>query len=89
LKRLFSKIGEAAEIIRKPFLFEVVYRSVETMECRISAEGVKSADVVIRPELGECGLFDFYRVKEIIRSGERAAEEALPRIRRALAEKVE
>lgn len=86
-KRLFSKIGKAAEIIRKPFIFNVVLRSVETMECRISAEGVKTADVVIRPELGDCGLFDFHRVKEIIRSGERAAEEALPAIRLALAKK--
>jgi len=57
------------------------------MECRISAESVKQANVVIRPELGSIGLFEFHRVKEIIRAGERAAEEALPAIRTALAKK--
>ena len=35
---------EAAEIIRKPFILEVVYRSVETMECRISAQSVKRSE---------------------------------------------
>lgn len=87
LKRLFRRVSEAAEIIKKPWVFDVVYRSVETMECRISAESVKMADVVIRPKLADYGLFDFHRVKEIIRAGEQAAEEALPAIRQALAEK--
>jgi hypothetical protein len=43
------------------------------------------ADVVIRPRVGPAPSFDFTRIDEFILEGERAAREALPEIKAALA----
>jgi hypothetical protein len=42
-------------------------------------------DVVIRPRVGPAASFDFSRIDEFILEGERAAREALPEIKAALA----
>ena len=41
-------------------------------------------DVLIRPALGPAASFDFSRIDEFVREGERAAREALPEIKAAL-----
>jgi hypothetical protein len=46
---------------------------------------VPLVDVLIRPRVGPASSFDFSRIDEFILEGERAAREALPEIKAALA----
>jgi NTE family protein len=41
-------------------------------------------DVLIAPKVGAIGLIDFHRAEELIRLGRQAADEAMPRIERAI-----
>lgn len=66
--------------------FDIFLRSVD-----ISIIGITEArlqldkpDVVIRPPVGHIGYLEKVDVREVIRLGEQAAEEALPEIHRAL-----
>jgi len=67
-------------------LFGTIVRSVQIMEGRLLRYRLAEAhpEVLIRPEMGPIKVEDFWRVAEVIPAGERAAEEALPAIRRHL-----
>lgn len=67
-------------------LFGVTTRCAEISllwQCEMCAN---QADIVIRPEFGECGMFEEGRFDEVYEAGKRAAKEAIPHIREMLKE---
>lgn len=68
-------------------LFGVATRSAEIKFLLQSESCLTGADVVIRPELGDMGLFDDRHPQHVYEAGRRAAREAIPKILELLAEK--
>ncbi|MGI5853426.1 MAG: patatin-like phospholipase family protein [Bacillota bacterium] len=66
---------------------EVLFKAFEVMGAYINKVQLDSADLVITPNTENIGPAGFYKAAECIAEGERAAEEALPRIRELLAER--
>ncbi|MDA8082528.1 MAG: patatin-like phospholipase family protein [Nitrospiraceae bacterium] len=60
---------------------DTILQSVNIMYSRISAAELSRADVVIRPKVGYIGSAELEKRNEAILEGEKAAYEALPRIR--------
>jgi len=46
----------------------------------------KQADILIRPELGDIGIFDDHMREELYKAGIEAANKALPKIKKKLSE---
>lgn len=65
-------------------IFEVIARSVELMELEILESRIVDADVVIEPDVMSIGPTRLDLAAELILRGERATENALPKIRRLL-----
>lgn len=63
---------------------EVAFHAVTIMSSAIGVLGVKAADVVIHPDVGNVAYDDFTQKKKLIEAGEKAAREALPAIREAI-----
>lgn len=68
-------------------LFGIATRSAEIKFLLQSESCVAGADVVIRPELGDMGLFDDKHFQHVFDAGSKAAKEAIPRIIELLSEK--
>ena len=64
---------------------DTILQSVNIMYSRISAAELSRADVVIRPKVGYIGSAEFEKRNEAILEGEKAAYEALPKIRDIIA----
>ena len=65
----------------------VMSASLNIMQVRITQSRLagEPADVVIRPALADVAAMDFHRAAPAIAAGRRAAEQALPVLRDALA----
>jgi len=63
---------------------EVAFHAITIMSYEIGVLGVKNADVVIRPDVGNVAYDDFTQKKRLIDAGERAARAAMPAIREAI-----
>lgn len=68
-------------------LFGIATRSAEIKFLLQSESCVTGADVVIKPELGDMGLFDDKNPQHVFDAGSRAAKEVIPRIIELLSEK--
>lgn len=68
-------------------LFGVASRSAEIKFLLQSESCVKGADVVIKPELGEMGMFDDKNPEHVYEAGRKAAQAAVPQIMEALGRK--
>lgn len=66
---------------------DVALHAVTLMTAEIGRLRAAEADVVIRPDAGAVRYDDFSRKKELMEAGARAAREALPAIRAAIAAK--
>lgn len=62
-----------------------ILQSVNIMYSKISENQLARADVVIRPKVGKIGSSDFEKRHEAIMEGEKAANEAMPKIKDILA----
>ncbi|NTU42782.1 MAG: patatin-like phospholipase family protein [Nitrospirales bacterium] len=60
---------------------ETILQSVNIMYSKIAQSQLQKADVVIRPKVGHIGSSELEKRHEAIMEGEKAAMEALPRIR--------
>jgi NTE family protein len=69
-----------------PNTFDVIMNSIQMLQHELGNYKAVSADVRITPDLSEFTWIEFYRPLEIIERGATAAREALPAIKRALAE---
>lgn len=65
-------------------LFGVATRSAEIKFLLQSESCLQGADVIIRPELGDMGLFDDKNLEHVYEAGKKAAREAMPRIKELL-----
>ena len=65
-------------------ILETILQSIDIMYARISTAQLRSADVVIRPNVSHIGSSDFDKRNEAILEGEKAAAQALPQIRQLL-----
>lgn len=61
---------------KTPNVFYTVVQAIYTMEYEIAREKAKEADVVVTPEAGHIGTLEFYRGKEAILAGYKAAKKA-------------
>lgn len=73
-----------APLPRKPSVLDVVMTSVTIMQMRITRSRMAGdpPEVVVAPSLAHLGLLDFHRAPEAIAEGRRAAQAALPQLRR-------
>ena len=62
-----------------------VNQSIKIMGTKLAAQELARADIVIRPEVNDIGAADFAQKNRAILEGERAAQAALPQIRKKLA----
>jgi predicted acylesterase/phospholipase RssA len=82
-----GKETDPAPAGRAPSIVQVLTRSIEMMQSKISTDTAAAATIVIAPELNEVGgvgLRNFIEGRRYIELGEAAAEAALPRITAAL-----
>jgi NTE family protein len=63
---------------------DTIFHSINVMYSKIAADQLSRADVVIRPKVGYIASGDFTKRHEAILEGEKAAQEALPRIQSLL-----
>ncbi len=70
----------AVSAMFKPIISDIMVRTLLASEYELAERTLRHADVVIHPDLADINWYELYRVDELIQRGERAAEEALPRI---------
>lgn len=68
-------------------IFQVILQAMQIMGQELNDYQTMSADVAIRPDLGDLDQLAFPRAKEAIEKGEKAAEEAMPYLIKSLKEK--
>lgn len=74
-------LGDGMQEAQVNNVFDAIVQSLFLTARQNSEAKLKQADVVIRPKLGNAGLIDFTRKKELLALGVQAAEQALPAIR--------
>jgi predicted acylesterase/phospholipase RssA/CRP-like cAMP-binding protein len=73
---------EIGSIVDTPTsIINIYMRSMQAMQMHLAEEACSNADVVIRPSVREAVWYDFYHPEPYIRSGELAAEAALPQLK--------
>jgi len=69
---------------KEPNILSVIVQTTHVTAYQLVKSSLKGADVVIKPKVASIGLGEFHRASELIQEGERAAEEAIPEIKRKL-----
>jgi predicted acylesterase/phospholipase RssA len=64
-------------VVKPPTLWEVVSQSLAIMQYHVAMENIKTADMVISPDIANIGFWQFTRAAEAIKAGGTAAREAL------------
>ncbi len=67
-----------------PWLGSVLWNSMRIIQYSLSEYQMREADVVVEPDLGDVLPSEFYRGKECIEAGRKAARQALPDVLKAL-----
>jgi len=73
--------GAMPKAFRAPNFFEVFFQMIYTMEYEVAQSRLDLAHVTMFPDLKGFSWTELHRAAEIIRAGELAAEEALPRLK--------
>ncbi len=80
--KLDEPVREIGPVVETPTsIINVYMRSMHVMQSRMAEEACTRADVVLRPIVAGGVWYDFYHPEKYIRSGEQAAEEALPKLK--------
>ncbi|MFI5363149.1 MAG: patatin-like phospholipase family protein [Elusimicrobiota bacterium] len=69
------------QLLKNPHIIDVFFNMIYTMEYEVAQSRMEMAHVALHPDLKGFSWTELHRAREIIRAGERAAEEALPRIK--------
>ncbi len=69
------------QLLKNPHIVDVFFNMIYTMEYEVATSRQEMAHVVMHPDLKGFSWTELHRAREIISAGERAAEEALPRIK--------
>ncbi|MBI4387205.1 MAG: patatin-like phospholipase family protein [Elusimicrobia bacterium] len=72
------------EALQAPNMLQVLFQMIYAMEYEIAQSRLDPVHVVIQPEVASFSWTELHRAREIIERGERAVEEALPKIRALL-----
>lgn len=75
------KDAATPQLLKNPHIIDVFFNMIYTMEYEVAQSRLELAHVVLHPDLKGFSWTELHRAKEIIQAGERAAEEALPRIK--------
>jgi len=70
-----------------PNLFDIIMNSIQTLQYELGNFKAISADIRINPDLSGYTWIEFYKPMAFIEEGARAAERALPEIRRVIEER--
>lgn len=70
-----------------PTISDIMVQTLLASEFEVAQRAAHDADVMIHPDLSGIQWYELYRVDELIRRGEEAAEQALPKIRELLDKK--
>jgi NTE family protein len=78
-----KKLKELAlpEVLKAPNLLDVFFQMIYTMEFEVAQSRLAMAHVVIHPDLKGFSWTEMHRAKELIRAGERVAEQYVPQIK--------
>jgi len=63
---------------------DVLYRAGEITSSTLQASELESADVIIRPQVGDLHWMDFSRIDDLVKMGEKSARESLKEIQASL-----
>ena len=77
--------GQELQSEADPHMMQIMSRILNSMEREMIKAQLPLVDVLIRPAVGAAPSFDFNHIDEFVLEGERAAREALPEIKAALA----
>jgi NTE family protein len=69
------------EALKTPNMFDVFFQMIYTMEYEIAQTRFEMADMVIHPDLKGFSWTEMHRGREIIRAGQRVAEQYVPQIK--------
>jgi NTE family protein len=84
--RMSPASRQRAAARKPPNIFQVMLQSVYITSYSLAHSALAAADVVIEPNVGDIGAGEFRRVRELIRRGRLAAQQAIPEIKRRLGE---
>jgi len=71
---------------KEPNIFQIMMQSIYITTYSLARGSLLEADIVIEPDLPNVGATDFHKVAEMISQGQQAAQDAIPEIKRKLAE---
>ena len=80
--RLLARLRQEIERSRSPLVFDVIMRSMQSMEYQIAQVACREADLVLRPTLAGSHWLEFYNAEKFIRKGEEEAMRRLPELKR-------
>ena len=81
-KRLLFRIKQ--ELVRSvsPLVFDVIMRSMQSMEYQISEISCREADITLRPTVPGSHWLEFHHPEQFIQRGEEVALQHLPELKR-------
>lgn len=78
-------LGSVPMAQKRPNIISIAGRAVDIMIRKITDNEIGRADVVIRPDIDHFPIFDFSHCDELNQLGRKAAQEAMPAIKKMLA----
>jgi NTE family protein len=85
-RRIGSSYKMRAVAHKEPNIFQILMQSFYITTWTLAHTSLRSADVVIEPEIDHITSSDFRLAPELVAQGQKAAEKALPEIRKKLEE---
>ncbi len=82
--RMGKTIQERVEARKEPNIFQIIMQSIYITTYSLARTSLENADIVIEPDLSNIGAVDFNKARELITRGRRAAQDAIPEIKRKL-----
>jgi len=76
--------GDKGQNLKAPNIFNIVMRTFNIMNYQAAMSGLQQADITITPQVGHINPSNFHRARECILRGHRAAQHAIPEIKRKL-----
>lgn len=80
------RAGMFVKKLMTPNIADIIVRGLQASEYIISQANAQYADVLIHPNLENINWYELYKVDELIKRGEEATRQALPEIKKLIAE---
>lgn len=88
MMRMFNPLSWLEGSSELPNMFDIIMNAMQILQYELGNFKAISADVLINPELSDFTWVEYYRSEELIQRGIEAAEQAMPAIKRAYAQKM-